>query len=70
MAKELNKEDLERVAGGKVNPNADGRGYNLDKIINDENWDALADWFMKKFKLYPDRRRAVKNDVNINDVDI
>ena len=70
MAKELNKEDLERVAGGKVNPNADGKGINIDTIINGENYDKLAEWFMRLFKLYPDRKRAVKNDVNINDVDI
>ena len=70
MAKELNKEDLERVAGGKVNQNADGKGINIDNIINGENYDKLAEWFMRLFKLYPDRKRAVKNDVNINDVDI
>jgi hypothetical protein len=70
MAKELNIEDMGMIAGGKVNPNGDGKGINIDKIINGKNYEKIAEWVMRLLKLYPDRKRAVQNDVDINDVDL
>lgn len=69
--KEIPIKDLNGIAGGTTNGNpTPDKPVNLDKILNDKNYDLIAEWLMKKFGWIPPRTRKINNQMDINDVDI
>lgn len=72
----LCEEQLEMVTGGKVNPNMTPDGPNIDRIINDEFYDWVADRIVEAMNegnpnsSYTTRSRGVDNDVDIFDFEI
>ena len=68
---ELNELELERVAGGKTNPNMEpGKLPNIDKIINNKFYEWIATKIANWLQPPKPRDRKVNNDVDIYDVDI
>lgn len=71
----LCEEQLEMVTGGTVNTNMTPKGPNIDKIINDKNYNYIADQIVGLINRdnpnssYNTRTRAVNNDVDIYDFD-
>lgn len=69
----LDDDQLEMVTGGKVNSNMTPSGPNIDKIINDKNYDRIADMIVEYLKeddpnsSYTSRTRSVDNSVDIYD---
>ena len=69
--KELIPEQFGIACGGQVNKNpTPANPTNIDPIINDENYDAIARAIVNRFSPPPARTRAVDNRQNIFDVDI
>lgn len=72
----LRDEQLEMVTGGKVNTNMTPSGPNIDKIINNRNYDWIADKIVEYLEKdnpnssYNTRTRQVNNDVDIYDFDV
>ena len=66
---EIGADLLEQVYGGTVNkkftPTNINRG--IDLIINDKNYDAIAQWIADKLNEQVPRSRAVDNSQDIND---
>ena len=68
---ELNELELERVAGGKVNPNMEpGKLPGIDNMINGKFYDWLANKIVNWLQPPEPRKRQVDNNVNIYDVDV
>lgn len=70
------EKQLEMVSGGTVNNNTTPKGPNIDKIMNDKNYDWIADKIVEQLckddpnSSYNVRSRQVNNDVDIYSFEI